>query len=129
MKGKESHGMNRIALILAAALLAGGPALALAQTSEHGKAAPAANASRNAVGDDTKKNAPEGSSGSSTAEATPGRNSFTEGQAKSRIEASGFENVTGLKKGDDGIWTGQATKDGRQVTVQLDYQGDVLVKQ
>ena len=58
-----------------------------------------------------------------------GRNSFTEGQAKSRIEESGFQNVTGLKKDDNGIWTGQAMKDGKQVGVQLDYQGDVLVKQ
>jgi hypothetical protein len=43
-----------------------------------------------------------------------GANSFTEGQAKSRIEARGFTNVTGLKKDSDGVWRGTATQ-GRQV--------------
>ena len=39
-----------------------------------------------------------------------GANSFTEGQAKSKIEASGYTNVSGLKKDDNGVWTGTATK-------------------
>ena len=43
-----------------------------------------------------------------------GANSFTEGQAKSRIEARGFTNVAGLKKDSDGVWRGTATP-GRQV--------------
>ena len=97
-------------------------------SSATGAPQPAANASRNAVSDETKKHSEHGASGSSTAEATPGRTSFTEGQAKSRIEDSGFRDVTGLKKDDHGIWTGQAMKDGKQVTVQLDFQGDVLVR-
>jgi hypothetical protein len=129
----------------AGALLVGVSSLGLAQSnppaqqnaspsaaqekSAAGDQKPAAATSRNAVSDETKKNNKEGSSGSSTAEATPGRNSFTEGQAKSRIEKSGFQNVTGLKKDENGIWTGQAMKDGRQVTVQLDFQGDVLMRQ
>jgi len=37
-----------------------------------------------------------------------GANSFTEGQAKSRIEGAGFTQVTGLKKDDNGIWRGSA---------------------
>ena len=44
-----------------------------------------------------------------------GANSFTEGQAKSRIEASGYSNVSELKKDDNGVWRGQAIK-GRQVS-------------
>lgn len=55
-----------------------------------------------------------------------GRNSFTEGEAKSRIEAKGFTNVSQLKKDDNGIWRGQATKSGQQVQVSLDYQGNVV---
>ena len=55
-----------------------------------------------------------------------GANSFTEGEAKSRIEARGFANVADLKKDDDGIWRGRAMKDGRQVRVALDYQGNVF---
>ena len=33
----------------------------------------------------------------------PGANSFTEGQAKSKIESSGFTQVSGLKKDDNGF--------------------------
>lgn len=57
-----------------------------------------------------------------------GRNSFTEGEAQSRIENKGFTNVTDLKKDDNGVWQGKATKDGRQVAVSLDYQGNVISK-
>ena len=34
----------------------------------------------------------------------PGANSFTEGQAKSRLEANGYSNVTALKKDEAGVW-------------------------
>ena len=54
-----------------------------------------------------------------------GANSFTEGQAKSRIESNGFSNVTELRKDDQGVWRGKATKDGRTVAVSLDFQGNV----
>jgi hypothetical protein len=57
-----------------------------------------------------------------------GRNSFTEGEAKSRIEKAGYANVSALKKDDDGIWRGNATKDGRSVDVSLDYQGNVVTR-
>ena len=55
-----------------------------------------------------------------------GSNSFTEGEAKSRIEKRGFASVTNLKKDDSGVWRGQAMKDGRQVNVSVDYQGNVV---
>ena len=54
-----------------------------------------------------------------------GRNSFTEGQAKSRIEDAGYTNVTGLKKDDNGIWRGKASKGGAAVNVSVDFQGNV----
>jgi hypothetical protein len=57
-----------------------------------------------------------------------GSNSFTEGEAKSRIEAKGFSNVGGLQKDNDGVWRGQATRDGKQVEVSLDYQGNVVAR-
>ena len=56
----------------------------------------------------------------------PGANSFTEDQAKSRIQDAGFSDVSGLTKDDQGIWRGQATKDGKKTTVALDYQGNVV---
>ena len=57
-----------------------------------------------------------------------GRNSFTEGQAKSRIEANGFADVSGLQKDDTGVWRGTAKKDGKTVDVALDFQGNVVAK-
>jgi hypothetical protein len=57
-----------------------------------------------------------------------GRNSFTEGQAKSRIESNGFANVNNLKKDDNGVWRGKAMKDGKSVDVSLDFQGNVVAR-
>jgi hypothetical protein len=54
-----------------------------------------------------------------------GRNSFTEGQAKSRIEAAGYSNVSNLRKDNEGIWRGKADKGGTQREVSLDFQGNV----
>ena len=55
-----------------------------------------------------------------------GRNSFTEGEAKSRIEKKGFSNVSNLQKDDQGVWRGRAVKDGKTVDVSVDYQGNVI---
>ena len=55
----------------------------------------------------------------------PGANSFTEGQAKSRIEGAGYTDVSGLRKDDNGVWTGSAKKGGQSVTVKVDFQGNV----
>src|SRR5580693_1735647 len=57
-----------------------------------------------------------------------GANSFTEAQAKSRIEKAGYSNVSGLSKDKDGIWRGLASKGGTNVNVALDYQGNVVTK-
>ena len=57
-----------------------------------------------------------------------GANSFTEGQAKSRIESNGFANVSELRKDDQGVWRGKATKDGKSVAVSLDFQGNVTAQ-
>jgi len=57
-----------------------------------------------------------------------GANSFTEGQAKSRIESNGYSNVSELRKDDHGVWRGRAMKDGKAVTVSLDFQGNVTAQ-
>jgi hypothetical protein len=54
-----------------------------------------------------------------------GRNSFTEGQAKSKIEDAGYTNVTELKKDDKGVWRGEASKGGSATAVTVDFQGNV----
>jgi putative membrane protein len=58
----------------------------------------------------------------------PGANSFTETQAKTRIEEAGYSQVSALSKDSDGIWRGSAMKDGKSVGVALDYQGNVVVQ-
>jgi putative membrane protein len=57
-----------------------------------------------------------------------GANSFTEGQAKSRLEGAGLTNVTDLKKDDDGIWRGKAMRQGKSVTVGFDYKGNIAAQ-
>ena len=54
-----------------------------------------------------------------------GRNSFTQAEARRRIERSGFNQVTGLKKDGGGVWRGTAMRDGASVPVWLDYKGNV----
>jgi hypothetical protein len=73
---------------------------------------------------------PAVSSSSTTNAGAPaaGANSFTEGQAKSRIEAAGYTDVSGLTKDKDGIWRGTASKGGANVAVALDFQGNVVTK-
>jgi len=78
-------------------------------------------------------NAPQNGAINSSDKAPPsapvaGRNSFTQGEAQSRIEANGFTNVTGLQKDDSGVWRAQATKGNQNMTVSLDYQGNVVAR-
>jgi hypothetical protein len=57
-----------------------------------------------------------------------GANSFTENQARERIEKAGLTQVTDLKKDDQGIWRGRAMMGGKQTDVALDYRGNVVAK-
>ena len=57
-----------------------------------------------------------------------GANSFTEAQAKDRIEGAGFTQVTGLRKDDQGIWRATASKGGAQVNVSVDFRGNVTTQ-
>lgn len=54
-----------------------------------------------------------------------GANSFTESQAKSRIEGAGYTGVTSLKKDDNGVWRAKASKGGTSSEISLDFQGNV----
>jgi hypothetical protein len=119
--------MNRL---LAAAIIAGlAGATALGHDAIAQNAAPAANPhpSTPAIANTNANN-----SGAPAA----GANSFTDAQAKSRIEAAGYSNVSGLSKDKDGIWRGKAAKasategsttlGSTTVDVTLDYQGNVV---
>ena len=54
-----------------------------------------------------------------------GANSFTEGQAKSRIAGAGFTDVSELKKDNDGVWKGTAMRGGKQQQIGFDYKGNI----
>jgi cell envelope opacity-associated protein A len=54
-----------------------------------------------------------------------GSNSFTESEARSRVTAQGYTDVGVLRKDDDGVWRGMATKAGQRVKISVDYQGNV----
>ena len=65
--------------------------------------------------------APANNSGAPVA----GANSFTEGQARDRIEAKGFTKVTALMLDSKGVWRGKGMKGSQSVDVSMDYQGNV----
>ena len=58
----------------------------------------------------------------------PGANSFTEGEARSRLEKAGFKDAKDLKKDKDGIWRGTAMHGGQSVPVGLDFKGNVAAQ-
>ena len=76
----------------------------------------AASGDRNQAVATTNANAPQPAKGA---------NSFTDGEARRRIESNGYTEVTGLQKDADGIWHGTAKKGGNTVKVWLDYKGNV----
>lgn len=105
--------MSTLRLGLAALAIACTAGLATAQT-----AAPA----------DDAKTAPSATMAKETDMKPPlaGANSFTEEQARDRIAKAGFADVKALKKDDQGVWRGEASKSGAQVSVALDYRGNVV---
>jgi hypothetical protein len=67
-----------------------------------------------------------GAASKTTAAPVPGANSFTETEARNRIQSFGYSNVGPLAKDSQSIWRGKATREGRVVDVALDYQGNVV---
>lgn len=58
--------------------------------------------------------------------ALPGSASLDEKQARSRIEAKGYLDISDLEQDNRGIWRGYATmKDGKPVEVTLDLEGNI----
>ncbi|NRF07509.1 hypothetical protein [Agrobacterium pusense] len=87
----------------------------------HAQGAPAANSDGNtpaiATPDTKNPTAP-----------VEGANSFTEDQAKDRIEKAGYTGLKDLKKDDRGVWNATGMKDGKTVSIALDYQGNIVAK-
>src|SRR4051812_24798656 len=101
--------MNRSIFLISLGLLAATPAAAQNPPAQSGPNNNAINSSGQ-----NNSNAP-----------VAGRNSFTEGQAKSKIEQAGYTNVSELKKDDNGVWRGKASKGGSTTSVSVDFQGNV----
>ena len=146
-----AHGLAAAALSAALALA---PGLALAQTTSTQNTTPQTTVPQTGVGSMNRATgmAPAGQgnasgmtpgtpSGAAAASgndnqavattsanaATPahGANSFSRGEARHRIAAHGFSQVSGLKKDTNGVWRGQAMHDGATTAVWLDYKGNV----
>jgi protein CpxP len=102
-------------------------ATAVAQTtSPQGSGSPATQPMNNSTGSSNPAaTVKPADSPQSTGSVEPGANSFTEGQARSRIEAQGFSDVTDLRKDDQGIWRGKAMRSGQSTGVAIDYKGTV----
>jgi hypothetical protein len=101
--------MKRSLLILSAGLMLAGAAFAQNPPAQSGP-------NNNAVNSSGQNNSDK---------PVAGHNSFTEGQAKSKIEQAGYSAVTDLKKDDDGVWRGMASKGGASTNVSVDFQGNV----
>ncbi|TXM98680.1 hypothetical protein FV242_27995 [Methylobacterium sp. WL64] len=116
-------------------LLAAAPALA--QTTVTGQpatggASSATSGGQNAVTRPNTDHAHDGNSASTgtlaNAKLEKGANSFTEGEARRRLEKAGYHEVKDLKKDGDGIWHASAMLDGKPASVGLDFKGNVAVQ-
>lgn len=106
--------MRNLMTAAAAALLLTGAALAQDQS-------PPAN---NGPANPPVKTEPGNNPGAPVA----GANSYSQSEAKSRMEAMGFTHVTMLAKDDTGVWRAHARKGHHKVIVSLDYQGNVVAE-
>ncbi len=136
--------MTRIAIAFAATLLAG---TALAQgTAKPGNTAPGAtsNAPMTGLSPSTgvtpgtgvvnrntgtpaasgDRNQAVATTGANAPQPARGANSFTESEARRRLQAAGFQSVAVLHKDDGGVWRGTASKGGTAGQVWLDYKGN-----
>lgn len=103
--------MKKFTFGLAAILLSTSAAFAQSETPKTTQTTPAVSTSG-----ETNPGAP-----------VAGKNSFTESQAKARIEEAGFTDVSGLKLDDQGVWRAMGTKDGKPGNVSLDFQGNIVM--
>lgn len=55
-----------------------------------------------------------------------GATSLSESDARDRIVAEGFTEVSSLKKDDNGIWKGTGVWKSRKIGVVVDYRGNVV---
>ncbi len=116
--------MRSIALIGVAAAALVGCSPAAESTPNATESAPAVSPSVEAPG--APRNEAVAADGNMNATGqTPGANSFTESQARERIEAAGYTGVGALTQNAEGLWQGSATREGAETRVSVDYRGAV----
>ena len=115
--------MKLVVIMTLAAALGAGAALA---QSEQRQGNPAVKSPQPNSDQSSSRGAVGGDAGRARLE--PGSNSFTESQARSKIEQAGYQNITDLKKDDQGIWRAKAKKGGKTVSVGLDFKGNVATQ-
>ena len=71
---------------------------------------------------------PAPSSAPSTVAAPQILGSATPEEARSQIEAKGFSDVSDLERDSNGVWRGNAVRDGKSVHIALDLLGNVVAK-
>ena len=126
--------LNRTLLVLLP-LVTSAPALAqttVTGTPATGGASSATSGGQDAVTRPNTDHAQDGRPASTGAltnvKLEPGANSFTESEARRRLEKAGFNDVKDLKKDADGIWGGSATMEGKPANIGLDFKGNVAVR-
>ena len=113
--------MKRTIVTLATLLAAAG--IANAQTTT--PSAPSATTPPSGGSSTTMPSVSGGASGGAGATTGTSTGSMSMSSVKSKIEASGYKNVTNLKQDTMGGWTAQATKGSQQVAVSVDSKGTV----
>lgn len=122
--------MRKLLILTTLAMLATGAAGAQTATAPASPGTGSTTGSSNGAVNDTG-NTGSSVNASGTIQLVPasaleqGANSFTEGQARSRIESAGFTDVNGLAKDGGGIWRGKARKGDRSLDVGFDYKGNM----
>ena len=106
----------RLMRLAAGALLAAGITPALAQSD-----APRTTSTPPAV-------STSGAESKTTAAPVPGKNSFTETEARKRLESFGYTDVSPLHLDAQSIWRGTARKGGQEFQVGLDFQGNIVTR-
>ena len=124
--------MRKLPIIMAVSALFMGTAFAQSTAPASPGTSGATGSSNNAV--NPSGDAPSSVNASGTIQTVAptalekGANSFTEGQARTRIESAGFSGLQDLKKDDQGIWRAKGMKDGKPVTIGFDYKGNIAAQ-
>jgi hypothetical protein len=71
---------------------------------------------------------PESTTGTAKPGALNSHESAAEAAARYKFEQAGFNNVKGLSRSPDGVWSGRAVKDGVEIAVSMDTAGKIAVQ-